>query len=310
VGLFRYRRTLLHRRDHVLVQLRVRLRAVDLVQHRLHVMGCLLMSVTGRKVRQLKTAAMLTMLATSTIAVLMTSALPSSTQRASSASADARIALADLSEGAADAAAPVPAADEYLYKEILLPGGKTGQFWISIDGQHDGLMIRPDLDAVIPLPGCIDGRQVVVRDWVRQDAVQTCTPIPTFDPALPSDADSFRHWLLARVSPEVDVSPEIAAHIQAKATLSMLTFTVLTADQRAAILAATAMLPGINVEEGAVDALGRSGTKISWEVPGPAGTEPYRGSILLDNSTYELLESSDELTVIATAVVAAVGETR
>lgn len=215
-----------------------------------------------------------------------------------------------LRAGAAQAAALdtlSPRADQFLYEEIRFPNGKSGQFWLSIDGQHDGKMIRPDLGGTVPIPGCVDGRQYDVKGFEQLSSTHGCRPALAFDPSIPTDPAEFSNHVLQLNGGRSD---ETAANTNGKQLLDMLEFTYLTGPQRAALVESIANLPGLRVATDVTRGSQTPSISIAWSVPGPAGkAAAYSGEMELDSTSYAFLGSPGGDQIITALIVDQAGQT-
>jgi hypothetical protein len=195
-----------------------------------------------------------------------------------------------------------PSASQFLYLKIQFGSGQVGEFWLSIDGTHDGLMNRPDLgSARIPLPGCINGKQALVRgnDLVAGQSV-ACRPQPAYDPKLPTDAAGFS----ALLKSDTDGGSSSEPARRAKNVATILEFSWLSSAQRAALVQAASLQPGLVVAD--VTTEGIPAVRISWQ----SDTDPSEnGALLLSENDYQFMgfEGSDR--ILTRAVVNSAGET-
>ena len=198
-----------------------------------------------------------------------------------------------------------PRPDQYLYLKVQFDGGQTGEFWISVDGAHDGLMHRPDLGQLdMVIPGCHAGKEQILRANKPTGRFMPCKPMPAYDPSLPTDAAGFLD-VLKSAAPTG--APEKGDDVAGKAIFSRLEFSLLTRAQRVALLKAAGQLQGLSVVTPASNASGAAQVSVSWDAS--TGTQPIRQGILLDSSSLELDGYSDGgNTVVERGVVDAVSD--
>lgn len=177
--------------------------------------------------------------------------------RAPTARADAAQVLLQAATVARNTSEVTPRADQYVY--VRQPGA---QVWLSVDGTHDGLTVGSD-GTRTTLPGCRNGTQLIAGNYTGLRP-QPCTPMPAFQPALPTDADGMVSYLAGDAGP---LDPAGVNRI-GKQVQYLLSSTYLTAAQRAALFEAVARIPGLEVSEGATGPSGQRGTAVSWDGPG------------------------------------------
>ncbi|GAA2579123.1 CU044_5270 family protein [Winogradskya consettensis] len=167
-----------------------------------------------------------------------------------------RLASQVLDE-AADAAlrqeAVVPRPDQFLYLSQRGAGGKVVyEGWFSIDGKHDGLVIRSEEGETV-LEACRPGKKTVEGD--------NCKPEAHYLPDLPTDPKK----LLKQIEKDANQDTEEArTNAIAKDLWYYAEQFWLTPKQRAAVYRAAATVPGLKVIEGVTDPAGRKGTGVAW----------------------------------------------
>ncbi len=156
------------------------------------------------------------------------------------------------------------------------------EVWLSVDGTRDGLVRSPQ--ATMPLPGCRNGRQVVVKgDRVLPGVTEPCTPDPAYRPNLPTTAEAMLAYLRGDAGGEAGRSPENVLNSLAKTVLSVSGESYVRPRSRAALYEAAAKLPGMQVIPEAVDGAGRRGMGAAWTYSGG------RMTLVFNPSTYVLL---------------------
>lgn len=173
----------------------------------------------------------------------------------------------------------VPRADQYVY--VAVPGSKL---WLSVDGAHDGLSVGPD-GTRTPLAGCRGGVSMVAGNYqgVRP---QPCTPMPAYQPTLPTGADAMYSYLTGRELSAGTTPDPAAVNRIGKLVDELFTTTYLTGAQRAALLEAVGRIPGLKLTQDAAGPAGVRGTAVSWDGPSAGDS-----AVLLFDPTTHALES-------------------
>lgn len=230
---------------------------------------------------------------------------------ASSAAADPVEVLNKVNSKLAALPDVIPRPDQFVYVQMHTSGSsQLSQFWLSVDGTHDGLMIRPDLAAMaggsgrIPMPGCRNGERPIVRGDKVLSTQERCVPTVAFDPSLPTDATSMAA-LLASTGPDASKDPTELANARGKYILGTLEFMYLTRAQRIALLTAAKNLSGISVQANAADSAGRAGLGLTWSSSGTS----EQNTLVVDPDTGQYMGTTQGDSVVAMAVVSAVGAT-
>ncbi|MBN1173727.1 MAG: CU044_5270 family protein [Micromonosporaceae bacterium] len=203
---------------------------------------------------------------------------------------------AEILHAAADAARQAPAgaprSDQFVFieSEVWYPaaGERSGsglmRSWRSVDGTRDGLVWteipNPDGRNQTAIPGCQNGRAPVwgEQGTLREDQTRACQPDPAYLPDLPTTARDMLSYLETAAAEGQD------ADSRAFAGAGRLLIThYLTADTRAAVYEAVALIPGVTAVRDVSDAMGRSGVAVVREGQG------VRYDMLFDPSTHQFL---------------------
>jgi hypothetical protein len=183
-----------------------------------------------------------------------------------------------------------PRADQFVYvkQETTL---SRYEGWFSIDGAHDGLIIRDGAKDIVP--GCRNGKMKVVKGNEYTGASEDCSPEPAYDPTLPSDADAMFTQLSDRY-----LNRPHGVNALGKEVGFMLSMGYLRPDQRAALFQALARIPGITLTPGVKDPAGRTGDSVSWRT-----TDGYAGGFVFDPETHAYLGWTDGEAVTGYGIV-------
>jgi len=237
-------------------------------------------------------------------------------QPASAAAADPIAPLNKLSAKLTALPDVTPRGDQYLYMQMHTPGTEQlSQFWLSIDGAHDGLMIRPDVAAQtntspnIPMPGCVAGKRAVIRGDKKLAMTEPCAPTVAFTPSLPTGEAAMTSLLESMGDGGSATKPDAQdkANAQGAYILGTLEFTYLSRGQRIALVNAAKHLPGLILKTDATDGAGRPGLGISWAPPGNVGTPT---TIVLDPGTGQYMGTQGGDSVVDVKIVNSVGATQ
>lgn len=190
-----------------------------------------------------------------------------------------------------------PRPDQFLYHAIRDGSGHLYQSWLSVDGTRTGLARGIGGGTWSYLPGCRDGWEHLDAPPIHggTDGWQHCTPLPAYLPGLPTSARAMRGYL-ARTQ-QVTIGDTVAdVDMLGQDIDNLLRTTYLTPRQLAAMYDFMASTPGFTVVPDAVDAVGRHGVGIRWQVSdGPAIApgdtamiifNPRTGAYLGDRTTY------------------------
>jgi hypothetical protein len=190
-----------------------------------------------------------------------------------------------------------PRPDQFLYHAIRERGGHLYQSWLSIDGTRTGLVRGIGGGTWAYLPGCRDGWEHLDAPAIRggTDGWQRCTPIQAYLPGLPTSAYAMRGYL--ERTQQVTIGDTVAeVDMLGHDIDDLLGTTYLTPRQLAAMYDFMASTPGFTVVPDAVDAVGRHGIGIRWQVsdgqaiaPGDTAMiifNPRTGAYLGDRTTY------------------------
>jgi hypothetical protein len=160
-----------------------------------------------------------------------------------------------------------PRPDQFLYHAIRDGSGHLYQSWLSVDGTRTGLARGIGGATWSYLPGCRDGREHLDAPVTRggTDGWQHCTPIPAYLPGLPTSAGAMRGYL--ERTQQVTIGDTVAeVDMLGHDINDLLATTYLTPRQLAAMYDFMASTPGFTVVPDAVDAVGRHGVGIRWQV--------------------------------------------
>ena len=196
-----------------------------------------------------------------------------------------------------------PRPDQFHYRGDVGPDGRPiYEIWKSIDGTHDGLVVRYDDPArpeQIPLDGCPadQGGDPGPKGKLPPEQGGGCDLDPAYLPDLPDDVAGLRAWLAARNTRD---TAESTTNSTAKDIWDLAAAHHLRPAQRAALYRTAGTIPGLRVVDGATDAIGRRGTGVAWSFGG--------GSMMwvFDPRTYAYLGTPDETS--RSALVDAVGQ--
>jgi hypothetical protein len=190
-----------------------------------------------------------------------------------------------------------PRPDQFLYHAIRERGGHLYQSWLSVDGTRTGLVRGIGGGTWAYLPGCRDGWEHLDAPAIRggTDGRQRCSPIPAYLPGLPTSAGAMRGYL--QRTQQVTLGDTVAeVDMLGHDIDDLLGTTYLTPRQLAAMYDFMASTPGFTVVPDAVDAVGRHGVGIRWQVsdgqaiaPGDTAMiifNPRTGAYMGDRTTY------------------------
>jgi hypothetical protein len=190
-----------------------------------------------------------------------------------------------------------PRPDQFVYHAIRDGGGHLYQSWLSVGGTRTGLVRGIGGGTWSYLPGCRDGWEHLDAPAIRggTDGWQHCTPIAAYLPGLPANAGAMRGYL--ERTQQVTMGDTVAeVDMLGHDIDDLLRTTYLTPRQLAAMYDFMASTPGFTVVPGAVDAAGRPGVGIRWQVsdgqavaPGDTAMiifNPHTGAYMGDRTTY------------------------
>ncbi|WP_018680480.1 CU044_5270 family protein [Actinokineospora enzanensis] len=185
-----------------------------------------------------------------------------------------------LLAAAADAARAqpwvAPRPDQFVYT-------RTGsrEFWRSVDGTHDGLLI--DGPRHTPMPGCRNGRTVVVQgDEIIAGRTDACEVSPGYRADLPTTEDGMVAYL-QRVADN--------PNSRGKEVLGLIEESVLAPATRAALYQAAARTPGLTAVPNVTNGSGTPGVGVTW--PPPGGDPTTAVTLVFDPDTHEYLGTTD-----------------
>jgi hypothetical protein len=216
--------------------------------------------------------------------------------------APAKANAAEILHQAADAARTLPDTpprpDQFIYTKTQSKGGDVREAWLSADGTHDGLIRQQGEN--IPLPGCRDGKAMVVKgDQEVPGVLESCEPNPAYRPGLPTDAAAMRQYL-------IDLGGDMGesrTNSLGKNILYVVGENYVGPASLAALWEAVADLdPGLKVVDNVQDAAGRPGVGVSWTYT----TVPM--TLVFDKDTYAFLGFADSETVVQQAFVDVAGQ--
>ncbi|WP_370949182.1 CU044_5270 family protein [Amycolatopsis sp. cg5] len=193
-----------------------------------------------------------------------------------------------------------PRPDQLIYTKTQNPGS-VRETWLSVDGEHDGLVKQSQGD--FPLPGCINGKaQVVKGDEPLPGQFEKCKPSPSYLRDLPTDPDEMLAYLLKNHS-----GADGDVNALGKDVASLANERYLRPAARAALFRAAAKVPGLSVVENAKDGIGRLGIGITW--PTPAGsTKDAKPTILVFDPKTGVYLGSRGTAVVTRAIVDKIGD--
>lgn len=189
----------------------------------------------------------------------------------------------------------LPRPDQFLYRSDRDPDGKLiYEIWKSIDGRHDGQVIRydPGQTDKFPLPGCPAGSEGIAEQGGG------CDFQPAYLRDLPSDVQGMLAYLRER---NERGNADTTANSTAKDIWTLAAAHHLRPAQRAALFRAAGTVPGLEVRDGVTDASGRAGTGVAWTYAG--GPEMVW---IFDPKTYAYLGTPTE--TATTGIVDRVGD--
>ena len=190
-----------------------------------------------------------------------------------------------------------PRPGQFVYHAIRDGGGHLYQSWLSVGGTRTGLVRGIGGGTWSYLPGCRDGWEHLDAPAIRggTDGWQHCTPSAAYLPGLPTSAGAMRGYL--ERTQQVTIGDTVAeVDMLGHDIDDLLGTTYLTPRQLAAMYDFMASTPGFTVVPGAVDAAGRPGVGIRWQVsdgqaiaPGDTAMiifNPHTGAYMGDRTTY------------------------
>lgn len=193
-----------------------------------------------------------------------------------------------------------PRPDQLIYTKTQNPDS-VRETWLSVDGEHDGLVKQSQGD--FPLPGCVDGKaQVIKGDQPLPGKFDECQPSPAYLRDLPTDADAMLAYLLKNHS---GVKGDVNALGKDVANLADETY--LRPAARAALFGAAAKVPGLSVIEGAKDGIGRLGIGITWPMP-PGSSKEAKPMILVFDAKTGMYLGDRGTAVVTRGIVDKIGD--
>jgi hypothetical protein len=190
-----------------------------------------------------------------------------------------------------------PRPDQFIYHAVRERSGHLYQSWLSAGGTRTGLVRGIGGGTWSYLPGCRDGWEHLDAPAIRggTDGWQHCTPSAAYLPGLPTSAGAMRGYL--ERTQQVTIGDTVAeVDMLGHDIDDLLATTYLTPRQLAAMYDFMASTPGFTVVPGAVDAAGRPGVGIRWQVsdgqaiaPGDTAMiifDPRTGAYMGDRTTY------------------------
>lgn len=153
------------------------------------------------------------------------------------AAADPVAVLRAAGRHEASQSATTPRGDQFLYVQ-----DGNYQAWLSMDGEHDGLIYS---DGWIPVPGCTTG----------------CTPDPAFLPGVPTSQSGLSAWLSAQFGDD--------PNRLGKGVLSLLSLHYLLPEARAALFDTISTLPGLTATTNGLPA---GDVGVTWNSGGGTAT--------------------------------------
>ncbi|MEQ0557431.1 CU044_5270 family protein [Amycolatopsis sp. NEAU-NG30] len=191
-----------------------------------------------------------------------------------------------------------PRPDQFLYTRTRLADGRENEFWVSVDGTHDGLEIVFGHET--PLAGCRNGKRVV-QEGRGRTVTSRCAPRPAVHPDLPTDADAMLAYLHRSTHGEGDTLHDLGTEAVDLAGSH------LRPAARAALYEALAKVPGLVARTDAKDATGRPVLGITWNSTTGAGIG-NQDEFLFDPVTFAYLGDGTTGAVVSRGVVDAVGQ--
>ncbi|MBG0567819.1 CU044_5270 family protein [Actinoplanes aureus] len=176
----------------------------------------------------------------------------------------------------------VPRPDQFVYSRTVSRNGEIYEGWLSVDGTRDGLYRDSDGLQTAVL-GCRDGRRQVVidpADGPIPGRYEPCEPEPAYDPAMPSDTAGMLTYLRQRNERD---DPASTANSTGKDVMELSTGHYLRPAQRAALLRAAALTPGLTTTP-TTGPESRACLTVSWTFGGPDPT-----MLVFDATTHEFL---------------------
>ncbi|MFD8495246.1 CU044_5270 family protein [Amycolatopsis sp. NPDC059657] len=193
-----------------------------------------------------------------------------------------------------------PRPDQLIYTKTQNPDS-VRESWLSVDGEHDGLIKQSQGD--FPLPGCINGKaQVIKGDEPIPGLFEACKPSPSYLRDLPTDPDAMLAYLLKNHS-----GAEGDVNALGKDVASLANERYLRPAARAALFRAAAKVPGLSVVENAKDGMGRLGIGITWPTPHGSSKDAKPMILVFDPKTGMYLGSRNTA-VVTRAIVDRIGD--
>jgi hypothetical protein len=164
---------------------------------------------------------------------------------------------------------PAPRADQFLYIK-----DSSGESWLSVDGTHDGRVIRSG--EIIPLPGCKHGLRVEVKGDEVIRATEPCAA----DPAYLADAPTSTAGMTAFLAAHGGTG---RPNTIGKSAVDLLAYHRMPAAAQASLFHVIATMPGLRLIPHVTDAAGRAGIGIAWTFDGSTNV------LILDARSYAYL---------------------
>ncbi|MGH3123558.1 MAG: CU044_5270 family protein [Streptosporangiaceae bacterium] len=177
-----------------------------------------------------------------------------------------------------------PRPDQFIYHAIRDGGGHLYQSWLSVDGTRTGLARGIGGGTWAYLPGCRDGRDRVNASVLHggTNGWEHCTPTPAYLPGMPTSASAMGGYL--KRTQGVTLGDTVAEVDMLGGTINdLLMSTYLAPRQLAAVYDFLASTPGFTVVPDAVDAVGRHGVGIRWQVSDGQAIAPGDTAMIIFN---------------------------
>jgi hypothetical protein len=143
----------------------------------------------------------------------------------------------------------------------------------------------------IPMPGCKDGRQRVMRGDYDMGVTEPCVVWPAYL-RLPTDTAGMRAYLEGKPNDDFDILLHFA-----------LQETYVSPQSMAALFEVMADYPGLEIVEDASDGAGRHGVGLTWVQP----ADQEEVTLVFDPGTHVFLGTEDTA-IFEHAIVDAVGQ--
>ncbi len=219
---------------------------------------------------------------------------------------------------------PKPRADQLFYiesREVYNgPGPVQRHAWMSIDGRHDGRVdTRVGSHGAwerLPIGGCHPG-----IPSPNSGPTAGCPPLPAYRTDLPTEPEALLGVLTTMAGVDKDSIEKDGMPADVRATrifeemAELLFAEVLPPNLRAALFETMALIPGVRVEPGAVDLLGRPAVAVAAP---PSTSEPAE-QLMFEAKTFTYLGERKIVSgrpngqgnaIIRTAIVDRVGQLR